>query len=121
MFRRAKEQCEHLIVGVVSDRGVTDIKHVEPFVPFEERIEMVRGCRYVDEAHEIPLTYAGTKEAWSLYHFDVQFSGSDYQYNNDWLAEREFLHKHGAELVFFPYTEQTSSTKLKSLIEQKLL
>ena len=121
MFRRAKEQCEHLIVGVVSDRGVTDIKHVEPFVPFEERIEMVRGCRYVDEAHEIPFGYAGTREAWQKYHFDAQFSGSDYQYNNDWLAEREFLHKHGAELVFFPYTEQTSSTKLKSLIEQKLL
>ena len=121
MFRRAKEQCEHLIVGVVSDRGVTDIKHVEPFVPFEERIEMVRGCRYVDEAHEIPFGYAGTREAWQKYHFDAQFSGSDYQCNNDWLAEREFLHKHGAELVFFPYTEQTSSTKLKSLIEQKLL
>ena len=121
MFRRAKEQCEHLIVGVVSDRGVTDIKHVEPFVPFEERIEMVRGCRYVDEAHEIPFGYAGTREAWQKYHFDAQFSGSDYQCNNYWLAEREFLHKHGAELVFFPYTEQTSSTKLKSLIEQKLL
>ncbi|MBQ9364662.1 MAG: adenylyltransferase/cytidyltransferase family protein, partial [Schwartzia sp.] len=121
MFRRAKEQCEHLIVGVVSDEQVRKSKRVEPFVPFDERIEMVRSCRYVDEAHEIPFEYAGTREAWQMYHFDAQFSGSDYIDDNNWLAEKEFLHKHGAELVFFPYTEQTSSTKIKALIEKRLL
>ena len=28
--------------------------------------------------------------------------------------------QHGAEMVFFPYTEGTSSTKIKALIEKKL-
>lgn len=121
MFRRAKEQCDYLIVGVVSDEGVRKNKGVEPFVPFEERLELVRSCRYVDEANEIPLTYAGTRDAWNLYQFDVQFSGSDYENNPSWLDEKDFLEKHGAELVFFPYTEQTSSTKIKALIKQKLL
>lgn len=50
MFKRAKEQCKYLIVGVVSDEGVRLNKQAEPFVPFEERIEMVRSCKYVDEA-----------------------------------------------------------------------
>lgn len=121
MFRRAKEQCEHLIVGVVSDDAVHRYKGTANFIPFEERIEMVRSCRYVDEAVEIPLYAGGTQEAWRMYHFDVQFSGSDYEKDPNWLAEREFLHRHGAELVFFPYTQSTSSTKLKALIEKRLI
>jgi len=121
MFRRAKEQCDYLIVGVVSDEGVRKYKGTETFVPFGERIEMVRSCRYVDEAVEIPLDFGGTRDAWRLHHFDCQFSGSDYVDNPDWLAEKDFLEKHGAEMVFFPYTEGTSSTKLKAMIERKLL
>lgn len=120
MFKRAKEQCDYLIVGVVTDDGVRKHKKTEPFIPFEERIEMVRSCKYVDEAVEIPVNYGGTRDAYLLYHFDVQFSGSDYEDNPEWLAEKEFLHKHGAELVFFPYTEQTSSTKIKALINKQL-
>jgi len=120
MFRRAKEQCDYLIVGVVSDEGVRKNKGVDPFIPFAERVELVRACRYVDEANEIPLTYAGTREAWELYHFDVQFSGSDYENDPYWLAEKDFLEKHGATMVFFPYTEQTSSTKIKAVINQQL-
>lgn len=121
MFRRAKEQCDYLIVGVVLDEGVRKFKEVDPFIPFAERIEMVRSCRYVDEAVEIPLNYGGTRDAWRLHHFDCQFSGSDYVDNPDWLAEKEFLEKHGAEMVFFPYTETTSSSRIKALIEKKLL
>lgn len=121
LFRRAKEHCDYLIVGVVSDRGVTEKKGVELFVPFEERAEMVRSCRYVDEVVEIPFIQCDTKYAWNQYHFDVQFSGSDYEHDPSWLAMRDFLEEHGATMVFFPYTESTSSTKLKKLIEKKLL
>ena len=121
MFRRAKELCDYLIVGVVSDEGVQVNKKTEPFVPFEERIEIVRSCRYVDEAVEIPFVYCRTPEAFRKYHFDVQFSGSDYESDPGWLAMRDYLRTHGADLIFFPYTQQTSSTKLKNLIEQKLV
>lgn len=121
MFKRAKEQCEYLIVGVVSDEGVRKFKKVEPFMSFEERAELVRSCRYVDEVAEIPLNFGGTRDAWRLHHFDCQFSGSDYVNNPDWMAEKQFLEGHGAEMVFFPYTETTSSSKLKKLIEQKLI
>lgn len=120
MFKRAKEQCEYLIVGVVSDEGVRKYKEVEPFVPYEERAEMVRSCRYVDEVVKIPLEFRGVREAYQMYHFDCQFSGSDYKNNPDWLADKEFLEKHGSDMVFFPYTESTSSSKLKQLIEKRL-
>ncbi len=121
LLRRAKEQCDFLIVGVVSDAGVRKFKQVEPFIPEEERLEIVRACRYVDQAEILPLSFAGTRDAWHLFHFDVQFSGSDYQENAAWLSEREFLKRQGADLVFFPYTQSTSSTRIKSLIQKKLL
>ena len=121
MFKRAKEQCDYLIVGIVTDEGVRKYKEVEPFVPFEERVEMVKSCRYVDEIVKIPVDFGSTIDAWKLHHFDVQFSGSDYINDENWLANKEFLEKHGADLVFFSYTQSTSSTKLKKLIEQKLI
>ncbi len=121
MFRRAKELCNYLIVGVVSDEGVRLNKQAEPFVPFEERIEMVRSCKYVDEAVKLPLNFAGTRDMYKVYHFDVQFSGSDYEHDPSWLAEKEFLEKNGSTMVFFPYTKSTSSTKLKKLINERLI
>lgn len=121
MFRRAKEQCEYLIVGVVTDEGVKAFKQKETYIPFEERIEVVRSCRYVDEAVEIPFIYRTTKDAFEKYHFNVQFSGSDYENNSEWVSTRKYLEENGAELVFFPYTQQTSSTRIKTLIDKGLL
>ncbi len=121
MFRRAKEQCDYLIVGVVTDEGVFRNKKTRPFVPFEERIEMVRACQYVDEAVEIPLDYNTTRDAYRRYHFDVQFSGSDYADNPDWLADKQYLESRGSTMVFFPYTQSTSSSQLKELISQRLV
>ena len=120
MFKRAKEQCRYLIVGVVSDEGVRLNKQAEPFVPFDERIEMVRSCKYVDEAVKLPLNFAGTRDMFKIYHFDVQFSGSDYEHDPAWLAEKEFLEKNGSTMIFFPYTQSTSSTKLKKAIQSRI-
>ncbi len=121
MFRHAKEMCDYLIVGVVSDEGVKRFKKVQPFVPFAERIEMVASCRYVDEAVEIPYLFNGSQDAWRMHHFDVQFSGSDYLNDPGFENYKKFLEEHGATLEFFPYTQSTSSTQLRKLIEKKLL
>lgn len=121
LLRRAKEQCDYLIAGVVTDEGVREFKNIESFVPFEERLEVVRACRYVDEAVEIPLEFYDTRDAYFRFRFDVQFSGSDYSDDPAWLKKRDFLRSRGGELVFFPYTESTSSTKLKEAIERRLL
>ena len=120
-FKLAKEQCDYLIVGLVSDEGVIKHKKTTPFVPYEDRKAMLEACRYVDEVVKIPLDYHGTTDAWKMYGFDVQFSGSDYLDNPSWLAEKDFLEQHGVDMVFFPYTESTSSSKLKALIDEKLI
>jgi len=116
ILRRAKEQCDYLIVGVVSDEQVIKSKKTRPYIPFEERLEIVQACRYVDEAVMIPVDRPNTEDAYYRYHFDVQFSGSDYADDPVWLARKIFLQQHGADMVFFPYTQTTSSTEIKERI-----
>lgn len=119
LLRRAKEQCEHLIVGVVSDEQACGGKEHAPYVPQAERLEIVQSCRYVDEAFILPPKASGTRDVYRKYHFDVQFSGSDYENDPYWLTEQAWLKEHGADLVFFPYTQSTSSTKLKDAIRRR--
>lgn len=116
LIRRAKEQCDYLIVGVVSDEQVIKSKKTRPYIPFHERLAIVKACRYVDEAVEIPADRPDTEAAWHRYHFDAQFSGSDYADDPGWLAKKVFLQQHGSDLVFFPYTKETSSTQLKERV-----
>ncbi len=117
LLRRAKEQCNYLIVGIVTDEGVIRHKKSKPVISFEERMEIVRACRYVDQVVEIPLDKGDTNDAYRQYKFDVQFSGSDYADDPKWKAKRDFLQRYGADLVFFPYTEGISTTQLKDVVE----
>lgn len=119
LLKKAKAQCDYLIVGIVSDEQVIKSKKTKPYMSFEERREIVAACKYVDEAVKIPFNNPSTEFAWRMYHFDAQFSGSDYENDPLWLANREFLRQHGSDLVFFPYTESVSSTMLKKEIREK--
>ncbi len=119
IFKRAKEQCDYLIVGVVTDEQVIREKKTRPYIPFDERLAIVEACKYVDEAVEIPANKPETQDAWHMYHFDVQFSGSDYADDPVWLAKKVFLQQHGSDMVFFPYTQTTSSTEIKEVISRK--
>lgn len=121
MFRRAKEQCDYLIVGVTSDEYVINKKKRTPFIPCDERIQVIKACKYVDKVVKVSYMHEEITEAWETYHYDVQFCGSDYVNNSWWLEQQKWLREHGADLVFFPYTQQTSSTKIKALIEKGLL
>lgn len=116
LLRRAKEQCDYLIVGVSTDELAT-YKNKIPIIPFEERIEIVRAIRYVDMA--VPQTTMNKMDAWNLYKFDAMFVGDDWKGTEKWNnLEKEFS-KVNVEIVYFPYTKGTSSTILREKLLNK--
>lgn len=120
LMMRAKEQCEYLIVGVLTDEEVMRWKPNKPFIPFEERFRIVQAIRYVDEVVKVTAENITRMDAWNRYHFDCQFSGDDYKEDEGWLYDQQQLRKVGSDIVFLPYTKTTSSTQIKALISKAL-
>jgi glycerol-3-phosphate cytidylyltransferase len=111
----AKEHCDHLIVGVLSDEMCEMAKGYRPVIPAEERLEIVRHIDVVDEVHEEVVP--SKLDTWAVLHFDRIFKGDDWRGTpkGDRL-ERDFG-RVGVEVVYFPYTVTTSSTKLRSYLD----
>ena len=77
ILRRAKEQCEHLIVGVSTDELVREYKHKTPIIPYDERAEIVSAIKYVDEV--LPQTAIDKYGAWKNLKFNMLFHGDDWK------------------------------------------
>lgn len=115
ILRKAKEQCEYLIVGVTTDELVS-YKNKKSIIPHNERMAIVEGIKYVDKV--VPQKNMDKMEAWEKYNFDVMFVGSDWKGSEKWNEfEREFS-KVGVEIVYFPYTKGTSSTQLREVLNK---
>ncbi len=109
ILRRAREQCDRLIVGVSVDELVMEYKHRRPIVPFAERVEIVKSIRYVDEV--VPQTSMDKLEAWRRLHFDVLFHGDDWRGSAMYDEVEKSLSIVGVRMVYFPYTTGTSAER----------
>ncbi len=113
LLRNAKSMCDKLIVGVTTDHLVS-YKNKEPVIPFVERIEIVRACKFVDVA--IPQSELSKIEAWEKLRFNVLFVGDDWHEQPTWQEfEKQFSLK-GVKVVYFPYTQGTSSTLINKTL-----
>lgn len=116
ILRRAKEQCEYLVVGVSTDELVEDYKKKHPIIPFNERIEIVKAIRYVDEV--MPQTSMDKLEALRRIHFNVLFHGSDWKDTEMYKQIEEELKKNNVDMVFLPHTPGVSSTIISSKVKK---
>ena len=116
ILKRAREQCDRLIVGVSVDELVMEYKHHRPVVPYAERVEIVKAIRYVDEV--VPQTSMDKMEAWNRLHFDVLFHGDDWRGSTMYEAAEKALSAVGVRFVYFPYTKGTSSTTINETLNK---
>ena len=114
ILRKAKEQCEYLIVGVSTDELVQKSKNKTPIIPFEERKAIVEAIKYVDEV--VPQENKDKLAAYEKYKFDAMFVGDDWKGSELFTKCEEELNKKGSCVVYFPYTQGISSTKLREKI-----
>ena len=111
ILRRCREHCDRLIVGVDSDDLTELYKSRRPVINQDDRMDIIRAIRYVDEAVLVDFHNDSPERAWELYHFDVQFCGDDHEQG---LKEaRMWLREHESDMVFLPYTKRISTTMLR--------
>ena len=115
LLRKAKAQCDYLIVGVSTDELVS-YKHKQAVIPFEERKEIVAAIKYVDEV--VTQENMNKMEAWEKYHFDVMFVGDDWKGTDKWNKIEADLNAVGVQVVYFPYTKGTSSTLINETLHK---
>lgn len=118
ILKKAKENCDYLIVGVSTDEVVESYKNKTPIIPFEERIEILKAIKYVDEV--VPQTSLDKFEAWKQLKFNRLFHGSDWKGSAMYNELEQKFNEVGVEVVFFPYTDGTSSTLLNEVLHSRL-
>ncbi len=116
IIRRAKEQCDFLIVGVSTDELVETYKNKKPIIPYHERIAIVDAIKYVDKV--VPQTSMDKFEAWKQLKFDALFHGSDWKGSKLYDDYENKFAEVGVKVVFLPHTDGTSSTEIAQKLQE---
>lgn len=117
IIKRAKEQCDYLIVGVSTDELVQKEKKKTPIIPFCDRCAIVEAIKYVDKV--VPQEDKNKLAAWGKYGFHKMFVGSDWKDTPQWAKFEEQFAPVGVEIVYLDYTDRISSTILRDRINKE--
>ena len=118
LINNARSRCDYLRVAILSDKLVYKFKKHYPVIPEEERKTILEALRNVDEVVVVYDDPSRLME-YDRRPFDVFFSGDDYRDNKYWMWERDELRKLGSDIVFFPYTESQSTSKIITRIRNE--
>lgn len=114
LLKNAKGMCDKLVVGVSTDELV-QYKGKKPLIPFEDRIEIVRSCKYVDAA--IPQYDMDKLKACKKLDASILFVGDDWYETEKWQNYEKLLNEAGIRIVYFPYTKGVSSTQITKALK----
>jgi len=115
ILKNAKSMCDKLIVGVSSDELVS-YKNKRAVIPFEERMQIVSACKYVDLT--VPQLNMDKLEAHRRYKFSKMFVGDDWFDSEKWKDFDQKFSKIGVDIIYFPYTKTTSSTLINETLKK---
>lgn len=112
VIKRAKEQCDFLIVGVTTDELCFKRKNKYPIIQESERMAIIAELRSVDKV--VPQDSMDKLEVVKKYGADVVFVGSDWKGTESWNKyEKEFA-EAGCSVVYLEHTDGISSTILRN-------
>lgn len=111
ILKRAKGFGDKLVVGVSTDELVEQYKKRKPVIPFEQRMAIVEAIRYVDLA--VPQTDLDKTTMLQKLNADVLVAGDDW----DRLQGQEWMEANDKKVIFLPRTSDTSSSELRSSIQ----
>lgn len=117
ILRKAKEQCEYLIVGVSTDEVVKSYKHKIPIIPFVDRKAIVEAIKYVDEVVEQDTM--DKMKMWKKVHFDVMFHGDEWKGTPLYTKYEDEFAKVGVHVEYLNHTEGISSSILREKLNQQ--
>ena len=112
IIKKAKGECDHLIVGV-HESGVW--KGKDTFIPFEERLEIISAIKYVDS---VVKSYQNDTDAITQHNIQKLFVGDDYKGSDRFKLYEKICSESNVEIVYFPYTKSTSSSKLRDVLQK---
>ena len=115
ILRNAKLECDYLIVGITTDELSIKEKGRIPIIPFSERMTIIESIKYVDSV--IPQVNYDKIEAWNNLKFNIMFVGDDWQGTEKWNLLEEKFSELGVKISYFPYTQQTSSRKIRKILD----
>lgn len=113
LLKNAKGLCDKLIVGVTVDDLVL-YKGKKAVIPFEERIEIVRNCKFVDAA--VPQYDMDKLSACKKLGADILFVGDDWYGTDKWKDYEKKFKENDIQIIYFPYTKGISSTKIREML-----
>ena len=114
LLKNAKGMCDRLIVGVTVDELVA-YKGKNAKIPYGDRAEIVRCCKYVDAV--VPQSDMDKLTMCKKLGATYLFVGDDWYGSEKWNEyEKQFL-EAGIKIIYFPYTQGISSTLLSKMLE----
>ncbi len=115
ILRNAKLECDYLIVGITTDELSLKEKGRTPVIPFSERMTIVESIKYVDSV--VPQVNYDKIEAWNNLKFNIMFVGDDWKGTEKWNTLDYKFKNLGVKISYFPYTQQTSSSKIRKILD----
>lgn len=116
ILKRAKEQCEYLVVGVTTDRLCYERKKKYPIICEVDRMAIVKELKCVDEV--VSQDNMDKVAAAKKYHADAVFVGSDWKGTESWNKYEEELAQIGCIVVYLDHTDGISSTILRNRLNR---
>ncbi len=117
ILKRAKEQCEYLIVGVTTDELCEKRKNKRPIICEAERAEIVGAIKYVDKV--VLQSNMDKMEPVKEYGVDAVFVGSDWKGTSAWDEYEKQFASVGCTVVYLDHTDGISSTILRERMNKE--